>query len=122
MERLLSLGTYAWLSYRTNDTAMVLTIGDIETMRITVEKYQINESIGPVLDYDSGVEVDVAMTNNGDNVGKGRLYYKINKIDAPLQSSNFKWTIEKSTDGENYEVETSSAKINPFVFAFLLSM
>ena len=102
---IISLGTYAWLTYRTNSTAMVFTVGDIETLKITVETYQINENIAPVLAYTSGAEVNVDITNNGINTGAGRLYYQINKIDEPLRNSKFKWTIERSTDGgTNYEV------------------
>ena len=96
-------GTYAWLSWRSNNTAMVLTIGDIDTMRITVKSYQINAPIDPVQDYSEGVEVEVEMTNNGINKGAGRLYYQINRIDSALISSDFKYTILKSIDdGENY--------------------
>lgn len=100
---ILITGTYAWLSWRSNNTAMVLTIGDIDTMRITVKSYHINTTIDPSLDYSDGVEVEVEMTNNGINPGEGRLYYQINKIDSALISSDFKYTILKSIDnGQSY--------------------
>ena len=44
-------GTFAWLSWRSNDTALVLTVGDINNAQVVLKPYQINSTITPVLTY-----------------------------------------------------------------------
>lgn len=100
------IGTYAWLSYRSNSTAMVLTIGEINKIRITLKPYQISKSISPQVTYETDNEndyVQVEAINNSSQPGKIILYFDIENIDTQLQQdSNFKYTIEKSTDGTTY--------------------
>ena len=94
-------GTFAWLSYRSNDTAMVLTIGDINSVRVTLGPYRIRQEIIPSLVYKSNDDEDNVYTNieainNGESPKKLKLYYRVNKIDAELISDDFKYTIEIS--------------------------
>lgn len=96
------VGTYAWLSYRSNDTAMVLTIGEINNVQVTLSPYQIKASLLPQVTYTSDNYVTVTAVNNSTSPRKINLYYKINSIDNELISSNFKYTIERSTDGTTY--------------------
>lgn len=90
-------GTFAWLSYRTQDTAMVLTIGEIKSAQITLTPYQINASIGSVTGYSSGIVTNVDAVNNGTTSKKFKLYYKVDSIDSNLAISAFKYTITRST-------------------------
>ena len=97
------VGTYAWLTYRSNKTAMVLTIGDIDNVRVTLSPYQIKTEMTPVLAYTSADYVSVEAINNNNYLNNITLYYKINSIDSALVNSNFRYTIERSTDnGSTY--------------------
>mgnify|MGYP002625428247 CR=1 FL=1 len=96
------VGTYAWLSYRSNDTAMVLTIGEINNVQVTLSPYQIKASLLPQVTYTSENYTSVTAVNNSSSSRKIKLYYKINNIDTELISSNFKYTIERSTNGTTY--------------------
>lgn len=96
------VGTYAWLSYRSNDTAMVLTIGDINNVEVTLSPYQIKANILPQVTYVSDNYTNVNAVNNSTSLRKIKLFYKINNIDNELISNNFKYTIEKSTNGTTY--------------------
>ena len=96
-------GTFAWLSYRTNDTAMVLTIGEINSVQVTLSPYQINKKIASVTTYTSGIVTDVTAVNNSPSDRNIKLYYQINQIDSALAISSFKYVITKSTNGgSNY--------------------
>ena len=93
----LMAGTFAWLSYRTQDTAMVLTVGDIENVRVVLSPYQINSSIGSVTSYTSGAVTNVEAVNNNTSSKKFKLYYKVDSIDSNLAITSFKYTITRST-------------------------
>ena len=101
---IISLGTYAWLSYRTNDTAMVLTVGNINNVRVTLSPYQINAKANPVAAYTSGIMTDVEAINNNTASKKFVLYFKIDTIDTALRDSGFKYTITRATSGNTYTV------------------
>ncbi len=96
---IISLGTYAWLSYRTNDTAMVLTIGDINNVRITMNPYQIDAKMSPNLTYTGQPYTTVEVINNSSSPRNIKLFYTINAIDSELATSNLKYTIEKKAVG-----------------------
>ena len=108
MISIISLGTFAWLSYRSNDTAMVLKIGEIDGMSVTLKPYQINSSLNPVTTYNSGISIDVTANNKKSSSDNFKLFYKIDSIDSELVNSAFKYTITKSTNnGSTYtEVKT----------------
>lgn len=96
------VGTYAWLSYRSNDTAMVLTIGEINNVQVTLSPYQIKASLLPQVTYASDNYTSVTAVNNSITARSFRLFYKISSIDNELISSDFKYTIERSTNGTTY--------------------
>ena len=105
---IIGTGTFAWLSYRTNNTAMVLTVGDIDHMQITIEKYHIKREIAPELTYDledDDAYVSVVAVNNSSIGMLFDLFYQINTIDSALANSNFKYTVLRSTDGGNSYTE-----------------
>ena len=96
---IISLGTYAWLSYRTNDTAMVLTVGDINNVRITMNPYQIDAKMSPNLTYTGQPYTTVEVINNSSEAKNITLFYTVNAIDSELATSNLKYTIEKQAVG-----------------------
>ena len=100
---IISLGTFAWLTYRSNDTSMVYTVGDINNVEITLSPYQIKTTISPVTSYTSEKYTNVTATNNSDTARDIKLYYQINSIAEELKITSFKYTIERSTNnGTSY--------------------
>lgn len=99
-------GTFAWLSWHTQNTAMVLTIGDIQGLTISLKPYQINASLSPVSAYTDGIVVDVTAANAKTEADDFRLFYQINTIDNELKDAGFKYTITKCsancTNASNY--------------------
>ena len=99
---IVTAGTFAWLNYRSKSTAMVLTIGDTNDIQITLKPYQLDLELSPVLTYtslDANQEyVTVTVTNNSSSQQYYSLFYEISHIDSSLQSSDFKYTVLKSTD------------------------
>ncbi len=95
-------GTFAWLSYRSNKTAMVLTIGDINDAVVTLQPYQINANIVPRTTFStsdtSNKVVNVEAVNNTNVNKKVRLYYRINEIDEELISEDFQYVITRQTE------------------------
>lgn len=92
-------GTFAWLSWRSNDTSLVLTVGNITNVQVVLSPYQINATVTPVITYENETPTVVTATNNSSNLRKIKLYYKIDTIAPELVSSYFKYTITKSEDG-----------------------
>lgn len=107
-------GTFAWLTYRSNKTAMVLTIGDINNAIVTLQPYQINTSIVPNTTFteNKSVVVNVEAKNNTNVNKKVRLYYKINEIDE----EDFRYKITRKTENggsySNYKDGDFSGAIN----------
>ena len=104
---IIGLGTYAWLTYRSKNTAMVLTIGDINSVQITLKPYQLDMTLSPMLTYTSldttGDYVTVTVTNSTSSDQKFSLFYDIEHIDSGLQNSSFKYTILKTNDNTTTE-------------------
>ena len=96
-------GTFAWFSWRSNDTALSLTVGEVDGLRITLKPYQISATMTPVNNYDEEdvVYTDVKAVNNNSDSSKMNLYYLVEDIDDVLITEDFKYTITKSTDGGN---------------------
>ena len=98
-------GTFAWLTFRSNKTAMVLTIGDINNVQVTLQPYQINANIVPRTTFsttDNNIKsVNVEATNNTGYKKRISIYYVINSIDADLKSNNFQYVITRKTETDN---------------------
>ncbi len=86
-------GTFAWFTWRSNDTALVLTVGDISSAQVTLKPYKINAELAPTTSYEDQVYTNVTAVNNSTTAKKINLYYHINKIDSELISASFKYTI-----------------------------
>ena len=101
-------GTFAWLSWRSQNTAMVLTIGDIRGLTVTLKPYQINATLSPVSAPTDGIAIDVTAANAKSEADNFKLFYKITTIDNALKDTGFKYTIYKCTanctNANNYSV------------------
>ncbi|MBR7041953.1 MAG: hypothetical protein IKI04_00470 [Bacilli bacterium] len=114
---IITAGTFAWLNYRSKSTAMVLTIGDINDIQITLKPYQLDLELSPVLTYtslDANEEyVTVSVVNNSSSQQYFSLFYDISHIDSSLNSTDFKYTVLKSTDNwSTSNVDTSGNFLN----------
>ena len=89
------VGTYAWLSWRSQNTAMVLTIGDVKGLTVSLKPYQINATLSPVDAYTDGIAIDVTADNKKTEADNFKLFYKITTIDDALKDQGFKYTITK---------------------------
>ena len=97
------LGTYAWLSWRSIETGLKLTIGNIEDIRLTISPYKIETQIIPVLTYEEEEYVNVEIINNSESTKNAELFYEIDEIDEELISEDFMYTITRSVDNSSYE-------------------
>ena len=105
-------GTFAWLSWRTQKTSLVLTVGDIRGLTVTLKPYQINDSLSPVSSYTDGIVIDITASNAKTEADNFKLFYKIDTIDNALIDSSFKYTITKCTANcdtpSNYTIPSGS--------------
>ena len=90
-------GTFAWFTYQSKESALVLTIGDINDSKVIIKPYQIRQSLTPVNTYTSGVYSQVQVNNNSSNEMLVTLYYRINQLDDVLKNNGLKYTVESST-------------------------
>jgi len=90
-------GTFAWFTYQSKESALVLTIGNINDTQITLTPYQINEVMAPGTTYESGVYSEVNVTSGNKNTSM-RLFYKINQLDINLIDKGLAYTVIDSSD------------------------
>ena len=100
-------GTFAWFTFASKESALVLTIGNINNTQITLSPYQIKEEgLTPVNTYTSGVSSNVKVVN-GDKSNRVTLFYKINELDTNLINNGLKYTIVNvATNGTENVVKT----------------
>ena len=91
----ITVGTFAWLSLKTSESAIVLIVGDSRNIEITLKPYQLDLKISPILTYtslDANEEyVTVTATNYSSKGQMFNLYYDIKEIDSSLTSNDFKF-------------------------------
>lgn len=89
-------GTFAWLNYRTKETALVLTISEVNGTMITLKPYKVNGVLPLTNDPTDGISVYVSVVNNKNEDETFNLYYNITSIAEDLKSDVFKYTIYKT--------------------------
>ena len=93
-------GTVAWLTWKSKESSLVLTVGEVNGPTISLYPYQFNGKLSPVLSYESVDYVQVEATNNRSKEVKAKLFYNIKSIDSALISSDVKYTVT-SSDSKN---------------------
>lgn len=93
-------GTVAWLTWKSKESSLVLTVGEVNGPSISLYPYQLNGTLSPVLNYESVDYVQVEATNNRSKEVKAKLVYNIKSIDSALISSDVKYTVT-SSDSKN---------------------
>ena len=84
-------GTFAWFTYRSKETALVLSIGDINDSKVIIKPYQIKETLAPVNIYTSGVYSQITAINNNSENFLMSLFYIINELDDILINNGLKY-------------------------------
>ncbi len=109
----ITTGTFAWLSWRTQNTAMSFVVGDVKGLQVSLVPYQINATLSPVSSYTDGTVINVTAANAKTESDKFTLFYNIDTIDSALIDSGFKYTITKCTSNcdtaSNYQVLTNAS-------------
>lgn len=93
-------GTVAWLTWKSKESSLVLTVGEVNGPSISLYPYQLNGTLSPVLNYGSVDYVQVEATNNRSKEVKAKLFYNVKSIDNALISSDVKYTVT-SSDSKN---------------------
>ena len=89
--------TYAWITWKGRSTSLRLTIGSVDTTRITFYPYIIEGEIVPVGDYSDGIRFEVEVTNNKSVSTDIALYFDIKSIEDVLISEGLKYAIVQGT-------------------------
>ena len=89
--------TYAWITWKGKSTSLRLTIGSVDTTRITFYPYIIEGEIVPVGDYSDGIRFEVEVTNNKSVSTDIALYFDIKSIEDVLISEGLKYAIVQGT-------------------------
>ena len=92
-------GTFAWLTYSSKQSALVLTIGDINDTQIKLSPYQVEGNISPGTDHTSGVSSEVEVSKGNNNSTSFALFYKINQLDTTLIDKGLSYTIINKQTG-----------------------
>lgn len=93
-------GTVAWLTWKSKESSLVLTVGEVNGPSISLYPYQLNGTLSPVLNYESVNYVQVEATNNKSKEVKAKLFYNVKSIDNALISGDVKYTVT-SSDSKN---------------------
>lgn len=110
-------GTFAWLTYASKRSALVLTIGDIKDTQIKLSPYQINETIGPGTSYTSGVYSNVEINKGNNSATSFSLFYKINSMDVVLIENGLSYTVINTmgTDSVDDDVTVKSGMFSDLI-------
>lgn len=93
-------GTVAWLTWKSKESSLVLTVGEVNGPSISLYPYQLNGTLSPVLNYEGVNYVQVEATNNKNGGTKAKLFYNVKSIDNALISGDVKYTVT-SSDSKN---------------------
>ena len=91
-------GTFAWFNYASSKSTLVLTIGNMDDVKITMKPYHLVDTLDPTGDYTDGVYTQVTINNDNSNSVVMSLYYKINQLPTELINNGLKYTIVESNN------------------------
>ena len=80
--------TFAWITWKGRSTSLKLTIGSVDTVRITFYPYILEGEIVPVGTYADGIKLTSTVANNKSEDTIISLYFNISSILAFTTSQN----------------------------------
>ncbi len=91
-------GTFAWLTWKSKETSLVLKVGDVDGLSVTLYPYQIKEEIASSLTSENEIFTTIEAKNNSNKTQSFKLFYKIKEIDDDLKG-NLKYSLVKENSG-----------------------
>ena len=99
----ISLSTLALFKWTSPNTTLTLEVGEMTDVIFQEGNDIIANNIGPVLNYEDGEITEFAIINNAENEQQAKFYLDISEISDSLKEESFKYLLQTSTDGNNYE-------------------
>ena len=99
----ISLSTLALFTWTSPNTTLTLEVGEMTDVIFQEGNDIIANNIGPVLNYEDGEITEFAIINNAENEQQAKFYLDISEISDSLKEESFKYLLQTSTDGNNYE-------------------
>lgn len=95
--------TYAYYVWRSDNTLMNITISDFYLNCVNGPDVNVS-NIGPVLNYQDGVEAEFTVSNPSNDSGFFNVVLNITSISDNLKVGSFKYKLVKdNTGGTNYD-------------------
>ena len=96
--------TFAWLTYQSRNTSLVLTIGNVDDVMVTLSPYKLEKSLVPAVTYTGEPYTQINVVNNSETTDTElRLFYSVNSIGSGLQNENFQYSVNLQFDINNIE-------------------
>ena len=99
----ISLSTLALFTWTSPNTTLTLEVGEMTDVIFQEGNDIIANNIGPVLNYEDGEITEFAIINNAENEQQAKFYLDISEISDSLKEESFKYLLQTSTDGTNYD-------------------
>ena len=99
----ISLSTLALFKWTSPNTTLTLEVGEMTDVIFQEGNDIIANNIGPVLNYEDGEITEFAIINNAENEKQAKFYLYISEISDSLKEESFKYLLQTSTDGTNYD-------------------
>ena len=100
---IIAVSTLALFIWTSPNTTLTLEVGEMTDVIFQEGNDIIANNIGPVLNYKDGEIIEFATINNAKNEQQAKFYLDISEISESLKEGNFKYLLQTSTDGNNYE-------------------
>ena len=100
---IIAVSTLALFIWTSPNTTLTLEVGEMTDVIFQEGNDIIANNIGPVLNYKDGEIIEFATINNAKNEQQAKFYLDISEISESLKEGNFKYFLQTSTDGTNYD-------------------
>ena len=100
---IIAVSTLALFTWTSPNTTLTLEVGEMTDVIFQEGNDNIANNIGPVLNYEDGEITEFAIINNAENEKQAKFYLYISEISDSLKEESFKYLLQTSTDGTNYD-------------------
>ena len=100
---IIAVSTLALFTWTSPNTTLTLEVGEMTDVIFQEGNDIIANNIGPVLNYEDGEITEFAIINNAENEQQAKFYLDISEISDSLKEESFKYLLQTSTDGTNYD-------------------
>ena len=100
---IIAVSTLALFTWTSPNTTLTLEVGEMTDVIFQEGNDIIANNIGPVLNYEDGETTEFTIINNAENEKQAKFYLYISEISDSLKEESFKYLLQTSTDGTNYD-------------------